>query len=101
MLKKIEQLVDINPLIEAARSSKVQLLTAQTIDELLSFASPLINHDLRHLKVRVKNLPGHSTNSWLESPIGRVLAPVSNRDIATKILDLMDCLTISRRFPVG
>ena len=33
---KIEQLVDINPLIEAARSSKVQLLTAQTIEELLS-----------------------------------------------------------------
>ena len=36
---KIEQLVDINPLIEAARASNVQLLTSQSIDQLLSLVS--------------------------------------------------------------
>ena len=36
---KIEQLLDINPLIEAARASNVQLLTSQSIDQLLSLVS--------------------------------------------------------------
>ena len=37
--EKIEQLVDINPLIEAANSSNVQFLTVKSIDELLSLVS--------------------------------------------------------------
>ncbi len=78
---KIEQLVDINPLIEAARSSKVQLLTAQTIDELLS----LVPSDKQITEV--PQSPSKKSQVTLPtpdnpSPIGRVLAPVSNSDIS-------------------
>ena len=78
---KIEQLVDINPLIEAARSSKVQFLTAQTIDELLS----LVPSDKQITEV--PQSPSKKSQVTLPtpdnpSPIGRVLAPVSNRDIS-------------------
>jgi len=78
---KIEQLVDINPLIEAARSSKVQLLTAQTIDELLS----LVPSDKQI--TGGPQSPGEKSQVTLPtpdnpSPIGRVLAPVSNSDIS-------------------
>ena len=78
---KIEQLVDINPLIEAARSSKVQLLTAQTIDELLS----LVPSDKQITEA--PQSPSKKSQVTLPtpdnpSPIGRVLAPVSNRDIS-------------------
>ena len=78
---KIEQLVDINPLIEAARASNVQLLTSQSIDQLLSLVS--IEHvttdeSKNFLKKSQATLPTPDN----PSPIGRVIAPISSNEIS-------------------
>ena len=78
---KIEQLVDINLLIEAARASNVQLLTSQSIDQLLSLVS--IEHvttdeSKNFLKKSQATLPTPDN----PSPIGRVIAPISSNEIS-------------------
>ena len=78
---KIEQLPDINPLIEAARASNVQLLTSQSIDQLLSLVS--IEHvtteeSKNFLKKSQATLPTPDN----PSPIGRVIAPISSNEIS-------------------
>ena len=79
--EKIEQLVDINPLIEAANSSNVQFLTVKSIDELLSLVSidESITEELQisHKKSQV-TLPTPDN----PSPIGRVIAPISSNEIS-------------------
>ena len=78
---KIEQLVDINPLIEAAHSSNVKLLTTQSIDQLLSLVSidEVISEDLQNpTKKSQATLP----NPDNPSPIGRVIAPISGNEIS-------------------
>ncbi len=79
--EKIEQLVDINPLIEAANSSNIQFLTVKSIDELLSLVSidESITEELQisHKKSQV-TLPTPDN----PSPIGRVIAPISSNEIS-------------------
>jgi len=78
---KIEQLVDINPLIEAAHSSNVKLLTTQSIDQLLSLVSidEVISEDLQNpTKKSQATLPTPDN----PSPIGRVIAPISGNEIS-------------------
>ena len=78
---KIEQLVDINPLIEAAHSSNVKLLTTQSIDQLLSLVSidEVISEDLQNpTKKSQATLPTPDN----PSPIGRVIAPISSNEIS-------------------
>ena len=78
---KIEQLVDINPLIEAAHSSNVKLLTTQSIDQLLSLVSidAVISEDLQNpTKKSQATLPTPDN----PSPIGRVIAPISGNEIS-------------------
>ena len=79
--EKIEQLVDINPLIEAANSSNVQFLTVKSIDELLSLVSidESITEEsqISHKKSQV-TLPTPDN----PSPIGRVIAPISSNEIS-------------------
>ena len=78
---KIEQLVDINPLIEAARASNVQLLTSQSIDQLLSLVSveQVISEESQNFSKKPQvTLPTPDN----PSPIGRVIAPVSSNEIS-------------------
>jgi DNA polymerase II small subunit len=79
--EKIEQLVDINPLIEAANSSNVQFLTIKSIDELLSLVSIdesfTEESQISHKKSQV-TLPTPDN----PSPIGRVIAPISSNEIS-------------------
>ena len=78
---KIEQLVDINPLIEAARASNVQLLTSQSIDQLLSLVSveQVISEESQNFSKKSQvTLPTPDN----PSPIGRVIAPVSSNEIS-------------------
>ena len=78
---KIEQLVDINPLIEAAHSSNVKLLTTESIDQLLSLVSidEVISEDLQNpTKKSQATLPTPDN----PSPIGRVIAPISGNEIS-------------------
>ena len=78
---KIEQLVDINPLIEAARASNVQLLTSQSIDQLLSLVSveQVISEESQNFSKKSQvTLPTPNN----PSPIGRVIAPVSSNEIS-------------------
>lgn len=78
---KIEQLVDINPLIEAARASNVQLLTSQSIDQLLSLVSieQVTSEDSHNFSKKSQvTLPTPDN----PSPIGRVIAPVSSNEIS-------------------
>ena len=78
---KIEQLVDINPLIEAAHSSNVKLLTTQSIDQLLSLVSidEVISEDVQNpTKKSQATLPTPDN----PSPIGRVIAPISGNEIS-------------------
>ena len=78
---KIEQLVDINPLIEAARASNVQLLTSQSIDHLLSLVSveQVISEESQNFSKKSQvTLPTPDN----PSPIGRVIAPVSSNEIS-------------------
>ena len=78
---KIEQLVDINPLIEAARASNVQLLTSQSIDQLLSLVS------IEQATSEESNFFPKKSQVTLPtpdnpSPIGRVIAPISSNEIS-------------------
>ena len=78
---KIEQLLDINPLIEAARASNVQLLTSQSIDQLLSLVSidQVKSEESTNLPKKAQvTLPTPDN----PSPIGRVIAPISSNEIS-------------------
>ena len=78
---KIEQLVDINPLIEAANSSNVKFLTTQSIDQLLSLVSidEVISEESANSKKKSQaTLPAPDN----PSPIGRVIAPISSNEIS-------------------
>ena len=78
---KIEQLLDINPLIEAARASNVQLLTSQSIDQLLSLVSidQVKSEESPNLPKKAQvTLPTPDN----PSPIGRVIAPISSNEIS-------------------
>ena len=78
---KIEQLLDINPLIEAARASNVQLLTSQSIDQLLSLVSidQVKSEESSNLPKKAQvTLPTPDN----PSPIGRVIAPISSNEIS-------------------
>tara|TARA_B100000965_G_scaffold77151_1_gene61274 strand:+ start:746 stop:2368 length:1623 start_codon:yes stop_codon:yes gene_type:complete len=79
--EKIEQLVDINPLIEAALSSNVKFLTTQSIDQLLSLVSigEVISEESGNsTKKSQATLPAPDN----PSPIGRVIAPISSNEIS-------------------
>ena len=78
---KIEQLLDINLLIEAARASNVQLLTSQSIDQLLSLVSidQVKSEESPNLPKKAQvTLPTPDN----PSPIGRVIAPISSNEIS-------------------
>ena len=78
---KIEQLVDINPLIEAANSSNVKFLTTQSIDQLLSLVSideVISEESANSTKKSQATLPAPDN----PSPIGRVIAPISSNEIS-------------------
>ena len=78
---KIEQLVDINPLIEAANSSNVKFLTTQSIDQLLSLVSideVISEESANSTKKSQATLPAPDNHS----PIGRVIAPISSNEIS-------------------
>ena len=78
---KIEQLLDINPLIEAARASNVQLLTSQSIDQLLSLVSidQVKSEESQNFSKKAQvTLPTPDN----PSPIGRVIAPISSNEIS-------------------
>ena len=78
---KIEQLVDINPLIEAARASNVQLLTSQSIDQLLSLVSiEQVTSEESHNFSKKSQVTLPTPDN--PSPIGRVIAPVSSNEIS-------------------
>ena len=78
---KIEQLVDINPLIEAARASNVQLLTSQSIDQLLSLVSiEEVTSEESHNFSKKSQVTLPTPDN--PSPIGRVIAPVSSNEIS-------------------
>ena len=78
---KIEQLVDINPLIEAARASNVQLLTSQSIDQLLSLVSiEQVTSEESHNFTKKSQVTLPTPDN--PSPIGRVIAPVSSNEIS-------------------
>tara|TARA_B100000900_G_scaffold274034_1_gene234132 strand:+ start:831 stop:2453 length:1623 start_codon:yes stop_codon:yes gene_type:complete len=78
---KIEKLVDINPLIEAANLSNVKFLTSQSIDQLLSLVPVkdiVVDNSTTSQKKSQATLPSPDN----PSPIGRVIAPISNNDIS-------------------
>jgi DNA polymerase II small subunit/DNA polymerase delta subunit B len=78
---KIEQLPDINPLIEAARASNVQLLTSQSIDQLLSLVpiNQVKSEESKNFSKKAQvTLPAPDN----PSPIGRVIAPISGNEIS-------------------
>ena len=78
---KIEQLVDINPLIEAARASNVQLLTSQSIEQLLSLVSiEQVTSEESHNFSKKSQVTLPTPDN--PSPIGRVIAPVSSNEIS-------------------
>ncbi|MBV23030.1 MAG: DNA polymerase II small subunit [Euryarchaeota archaeon] len=78
---KIEQLVDINALIEAARASNVQLLTSQSIDQLLSLVSiEQVTSEESHNFSKKSQVTLPTPDN--PSPIGRVIAPVSSNEIS-------------------
>ena len=79
--EKIEQLVDINPLIEAANSSNVQFLTVKSIDELLSLVS-IDESFTEELQISHKKSQVTLPTPDNPSPIGRVIAPISSNEIS-------------------
>ena len=76
----IQDLEDIQPLIEAARSSAVKILDYRTVNELLSMSTrtlvePLVSDFQRTEQVSLPSPDSHS-------PIGRTIAPAKSLDLA-------------------
>lgn len=76
----IQDLEDIQPLIEAARSSAVKILDYRTVNELLSMSTrtlvePLVSDFQRTEQVSLPSPDSHS-------PIGRTVAPAKSSDLA-------------------
>ena len=76
----IQDLEDIQPLIEAARSSAVKILDYRTVNELLSMSTktlvePLVSDFQRTEQVSLPSPDSHS-------PIGRTVAPAKSLDLA-------------------
>jgi len=78
--KKIENLPDLTPLIEAATSSQVHVLSSRSIDELLMLvpSSESIEISTQVTKSAQATLPAPDN----PSPIGRVIAPIDSPKIA-------------------
>jgi DNA polymerase II small subunit len=77
--KKIENLPDLTPLIEAATSSQVHVLSSRSIDELLMLvpSSESIEISTQVVKSAQATLPAPDN----PSPIGRVIAPIDSPKI--------------------
>ena len=77
--KKIENLPDLTPLIEAATSSQVHVLSSRSIDELLMLvpSSESIEISTQVTKSAQATLPAPDN----PSPIGRVIAPIDSPKI--------------------